>query len=231
MVVSEKYFYSCFGQKILTEFLTFFSLSALCWSLVIIVRCGQSINLQLTGQLKENTVKSFIVRRLYFAKKLWDYPGLTDINGGNLPSNYTKRPGHRTARTLVDVTNIIVLIPGKLRDWGFLFCCLFWINLCRFECIWMYSLTSNWYLPPATKLGQGYVFTLVCDSVHGGWGCLSQCMLMIPPWEQTPPGADTAPGADTPREQTTPRAVYVGRYGQQAGCTHPTGMHTCSTLS
>ena len=36
-------------------------------------------------------------------------------------------------------------------------------------------------LPPATKLGQGYIFTGVCDSVHGGvpapggvcsWGCL-----------------------------------------------------------
>ena len=28
------------------------------------------------------------------------------------------------------------------------------------------------YLPPATKLGQGYVFTRVCDSVHRGvgWG-------------------------------------------------------------
>ena len=24
------------------------------------------------------------------------------------------------------------------------------------------------YLPPATKLGQGYVFTGVCDSVHRG---------------------------------------------------------------
>ena len=23
-------------------------------------------------------------------------------------------------------------------------------------------------LPPATKLGQGYVFRCVCDSVHGG---------------------------------------------------------------
>ena len=27
------------------------------------------------------------------------------------------------------------------------------------------------FLPPATKLGQGYIFTGVCDSVHGG-GCL-----------------------------------------------------------
>ena len=26
------------------------------------------------------------------------------------------------------------------------------------------------YLPPATKLGQGYVFTRVCECVHGGGG-------------------------------------------------------------
>ena len=30
-------------------------------------------------------------------------------------------------------------------------------------------------LPPATKLGQGYIFTGVCDSVHRGG--LPQCML------------------------------------------------------
>ena len=41
------------------------------------------------------------------------------------------------------------------------------------------------------------------------------------PQEQTPP-----PGADTPPEQTPP-AVHAGRYGQQAGGTHPTGMHSC----
>ena len=29
-------------------------------------------------------------------------------------------------------------------------------------------------LPAATKLGQGNVFTGVCDSVHGGGGCVSQ---------------------------------------------------------
>ena len=28
----------------------------------------------------------------------------------------------------------------------------------------------NLLLPPATKLGQGYIFTGVCDSVHGGGG-------------------------------------------------------------
>ena len=32
------------------------------------------------------------------------------------------------------------------------------------------DLLSSVYLPPATKLGQGYVFTRVCDSVHGGGG-------------------------------------------------------------
>ena len=26
------------------------------------------------------------------------------------------------------------------------------------------------HLPPATKLGQGYIFTGICDSVHGGRG-------------------------------------------------------------
>ena len=89
------------------------------------------------------------------------------------------------------------------------------------------------FLPPATKLGQGYVFTGVCDSLNRG--CLPQCMLGYtppgsrhPPQEQTPhqsrppksrptPGADTSgsrhpPGADTPRsrppEQTTPRSSH-----------------------
>ena len=73
------------------------------------------------------------------------------------------------------------------------------------------------------KLGQGYVFTGVCDSVLRG--CLPQCMLGYhtppradTPWEQTPwnrhplgadtptpsPGADTPLGTDTP-EQTPPR--------------------------
>ena len=41
------------------------------------------------------------------------------------------------------------------------------------------------FLPPATKLGQGYVFICMCDSVHGGrrawlpggmYGCWGACM-------------------------------------------------------
>ena len=39
--------------------------------------------------------------------------------------------------------------------------------------------------------------------------------------EAAPPGADPL-GPDTP-----PSAVHAGRYGQQAGSTHPTGMQSC----
>ena len=55
-------------------------------------------------------------------------------------------------------------------------------------------------LLPATKLGQGYIFTGVCDSVHGGggWG-LPQCMLGY-----HPPGQGTPLGAGTPQEQAHP---------------------------
>ena len=69
------------------------------------------------------------------------------------------------------------------------------------------------------------IFSKACvkDSVHrGGPGRHPQ--EQTPPWEQTYPGEQTYPqGADTP----PPGAVYAGRYGQQAGGTHPTGMHTC----
>ena len=54
----------------------------------------------------------------------------------------------------------------------------------------------------------------------------------IPPQEETrktPPGRNQE---DTPQEETrktpqTPQALHAGRYGQQAGGTHLTGMHTC----
>ena len=48
-------------------------------------------------------------------------------------------------------------------------------------------------LPAATKLGQGNVFTGICDSVQGQ-GCLPQCMLGYPP-EQTPPQSRHPPGS------------------------------------
>ena len=70
------------------------------------------------------------------------------------------------------------------------------------------SLKCSMFLPPATKLGQGYIFTDVCS--QGGW-----CLGRYPPGPGTPPGT-----------RYTPR----GRYGQQAGGTHPTGMHSCYEL-
>ena len=55
-----------------------------------------------------------------------------------------------------------------------------------------------------------------------------------PPGGQPPPGADTPRSIYTPQDQvspsgpgTPPCAVDAGRYGQQAGGMHPTGMQSC----
>ena len=61
------------------------------------------------------------------------------------------------------------------------------------------------------SLGQGYVFTRVCDSVHGGGAIPGQ----VPPWEGTPPG------------QVHPCQVPppLGRY-TPPGQVHPPGRYT-----
>ena len=46
------------------------------------------------------------------------------------------------------------------------------------------------------------------------------------PPEQTPP-EQTPHGADTLPQSIPPCAVHTGRYGQQAGSMHPTGMQSC----
>ena len=62
------------------------------------------------------------------------------------------------------------------------------------------------FLPAATKLGQGNIFTSVCLSTGGS----ASVHAGMHPLEQTPPGVDNPPeqtpplGADTPREQTPP---------------------------
>ena len=89
------------------------------------------------------------------------------------------------------------------------------------------------------SLGQGNVFTPVCDSFHGG--CLTHCMLIYTPlsrhsprqtppmadtpWEDTPPPRQTPPRADGPSWADAPQDTT--EYGQQTGGTYPTGMHTC----
>ena len=72
------------------------------------------------------------------------------------------------------------------------------------------TVVLNYLLPSATKLGQGYVFASVCDSVHRG-GSEADHPRHPPPQEQTPPtrqppGADPPPrpGTPPPREQTRP---------------------------
>ena len=63
-------------------------------------------------------------------------------------------------------------------------------------------------------MGQGNVFTPVCDSVRGG-GCLPHCLL-------------GTPREDTPLMGGHPLPSDTTGYGQQVGGTHPTGMHTCN---
>ena len=87
-------------------------------------------------------------------------------------------------------------------------------NLC---CLGSVSL-----LPPATKLGQGNIFTVVCDSVHGGGSVSVHAGIPPPPrTRQAPPGT---------RQTPPPRAEHTGRYGQRAGGMHPTGMQSSFTL-
>ena len=61
-------------------------------------------------------------------------------------------------------------------------------------------------LPPATKLGQGYIFTGDCDSVHRGF-CLSTRWDTTPRPGRHPPGtrqAPPGPGSHPPDQAGTP---------------------------
>ena len=70
---------------------------------------------------------------------------------------------------------------------------------------WYTSYWNAFLLPPAMKLGQGYVFTRVAVILFTGGVCLSACWdTTHPPQEQTPPqGADSLLPA-SPWEQTPP---------------------------
>ena len=94
------------------------------------------------------------------------------------------------------------------------------------------------FLPPATKLGQGYVFTGVCDSVHRGGAVPDQVHpqdQVHPRTRYTPPDQVHPSGPGTPpwtrynprRTKYTTPPPGPGRYGLRAGGTHPTGMQSC----
>ena len=60
---------------------------------------------------------------------------------------------------------------------------------------------------------NAFLFYMCQSFCPQGWGVLGQ----VPHWDQVhPPGPGTPPGA-----------VHAERYGQQAGGTHITGMHSC----
>ena len=84
--------------------------------------------------------------------------------------------------------------------------------------------TSDLYLPLATKLWQGNVFTPVCQSFcsQDGYVCLwsgGVCHTPFgrqPPWAENPLLVDTYTPRQTPAGQTTP-----GRHTSPLGDTHP----------
>ena len=99
------------------------------------------------------------------------------------------------------------------------------------------------FLPPANEVCEGYVFTPVCQSFCSQGG---STWAGTPPGQVHPPQAGTPgrytplgscpppsrsplqvhPRAGTPWQVHPPGAVHAGIYGQQAGSTHPTGMHS-----
>ena len=97
------------------------------------------------------------------------------------------------------------------------------------------------FLPPANEVCEVLCFFMflhlsVSYSVHrGGGGGSASVHAGIPPRaDSPPPGADTYPpwssyplGPGTRSGPGThPCAVHDGRYGQQAGGTHPAGMQS-----
>ena len=65
------------------------------------------------------------------------------------------------------------------------------------------------------SLGQGNLFTPVCDSVHRGVS-----------WQTPPSGADTPPRQTPPQQADTPSPEMA----TAADGTHPAGMHSCTCL-
>ena len=75
------------------------------------------------------------------------------------------------------------------------------------------TVQQNLSLPPANEVCEGYVFTHVCHSVRGGG--LYPGGLLHPGGSASRGGWEGSSSSDT-----------TG-YGQLAGGTHPTGMHSC----
>ena len=85
------------------------------------------------------------------------------------------------------------------------------------------------------SLGQGNIFSSVCQEFCSQEGVPGQ---VHPPPSRYTPGQVHPSGQVHPPTRKVhplgqvppPRAVHAGKYGQQAGGTHPTGMHSCLKL-
>ena len=100
------------------------------------------------------------------------------------------------------------------------------------------------FLPPANEVCEGCVFTRVCHSVHGGGTWAGTPQVGTLPGQVHPPGQvdprqvpllagtpqQVHPPGRYPLGRYTPRPQCMLGYGQQAGGTHPTGMHYCYCL-
>ena len=92
-------------------------------------------------------------------------------------------------------------------------------------------------LPPANEVCEGCVFTRVCLSTGGStWAGTPRAgtppegyvlHVSVCPQRGEYLGRYTPRAGTPPRQVHLPGAVHAGRYGQQAGSTHPTGMHSC----
>ena len=68
--------------------------------------------------------------------------------------------------------------------------------------------------------------SVILSTVGGGVSAPVHAGMHTPQPKVDPPDQRQAP--PRPEAGRPPRAVHAGRYGQQAGGTHPTGMHTCN---
>ena len=108
------------------------------------------------------------------------------------------------------------IYQGSIPGWGTKF-----FLYVRTQChIWCPITGFIYLLPPATKLGQGYVFTGVCDSVHMG----------VVPDQVHPPGTRYPPDQVPPRPGTLPGTSQIPpRTRYTPGTSSPPGTR-CTPL-
>ena len=104
----------------------------------------------------------------------------------------------------------------------------------------LHTISVVFFTARKRSLGQGNIFSSVCQKFcPRGVVCLSACwdtthtplarrppplLARRLPLVSQPPLAKRPPPARRP-----PYTVHAGRYGQQSGSMHPTGMHSCLT--